>query len=170
MNNKKSWSIGKILKEIIIFSVTLFFISTILNYIRAPKLDSNKLPIIKTTLIDGSQFDSSRLSGKPLMINFWGTWCPVCRQEASNIERVSKRYNVLTIAVNSGSDSEIKDWLKRESVNYPVLNDRSGKWAGQFRVNTFPTTFIYDSKGKLKFTESGYSTTAGLLARMKLAQ
>ena len=170
MGIKRSWSVGKILKEVVTFLVMLFLISTAINYIRAPKLDSKKLPDIKGKLIDGSYFDSKSFTKKPLMINFWGTWCPVCKQEAGNIARVSKSYNVLTIAVNSGSDKEIANWLKKEGVEYPVLNDRSGKLASQFRVNLFPTTFIYDSNGKLKFTESGYSTTAGLMARMKLAQ
>jgi len=150
--------------------VILFVVSTGLNYFRAPTLDSDILPEIKARLMDGSTFDTATLKGKPLLINFWGTWCPVCAQEASNIETLSKKYTVLTIAVNSRGDDNIQAWMRERGVSYPVLNDASGRWAAQFKVSIYPTIFIYDSNGKLKFTETGYSTTAGLLARMKMAE
>jgi len=160
----------RILREVIVFAVIIFIVSTALNYYRAPKLDSNTLPQIQAALIDGTSFDTVTLRGKPLLINFWGTWCPVCTQEADNIAALSRRYTVLTIAVNSGSNADITQWLEKKEVNYPVLNDAGGRWASRFKVSIYPTTFIYDSQGKLKFTETGYSTTAGLLARMKLAE
>ena len=169
-NRKNKWSIKRLVREILILAVIVFIVSTVMNMYRSPQLDSNALPEIKATLIDNSIFDSSQATDKPLLINFWGTWCPVCAQEASNIESVSKKYRVITIAVNSGSDEKIKKWLSEHKVNYPVINDTSGKWAAQFKVSVYPTIFIYDSKGKLKFTETGYSTTLGLLARMKLAE
>ena len=166
----KPWTLKRILREVLVFAVIIFIVSTALNYYRAPKLDSDMLPIIQATLTDGSTFDSRAEPGKPLLINFWGTWCPVCAQEASNIESISKKYNVLTIAVNSGSHEDIEKWMRQKGVSYPVLNDASGRWATQFKVSIYPTIFIYDAQGKLKFTETGYSTTAGLLARMKLAE
>ncbi len=168
--SKKPWTLSRILREVLVFALIIFVVSTALNYYRAPKLDSDTLPAIQATLIDGTAFDAATLKGKPLLINFWGTWCPVCTQEAGNIEALSKKYTVLTIAVNSGSKKDIKQWLVQKGVAYPVLNDANGEWAKRFKVSIYPTTFIYDSKGKLKFTETGYSTTAGLLARMKLAE
>ncbi len=168
--SKKPWTLSRILREVLVFAVIIFVTSMALNHYRAPKLDSDTLPTIQATLIDGTAFDSTTLKGKPLLINFWGTWCPVCAQEASNIETLSKKYTVLTVAVNSGANKDIKQWLQQKGVVYPVLNDTGGKWAERFKVSIYPTIFIYDSKGQLKFTETGYSSTAGLLARMKLAE
>jgi peroxiredoxin len=74
----------------------------------------------------------------------------------------------LTIAVNSGDNTKVKAYLKERGLNFKVLNDIDGAWAKQFKVEVFPTTFIYDSRGELKFTEVGYTTTAGLLARLAL--
>lgn len=168
--HKQSWTARRILREALVFALLLFVVSTALNWWRAPKLESDTLPRIQTTLIDGSLFDTASLKDRPLLINFWGTWCPVCAQEAGNIDALSKKYRILTIAVNSGSNAEIQDWMQQQDVGYPVLNDTGGQWAARFKVSIYPITFIYDSKGKLKFTETGYSTTAGLLARMKLAE
>jgi len=164
------WSPKRLARELVVFAVVVFVVSTLLNLYRAPKLDSDTLPDIKVTLIDGKEFDTSNHSGKPIMINFWGTWCPVCATEAGNIDSVSKEFIVLTIAVNSGSDESIRQWMREHDVEYPILNDTSGAWAKRFGISTYPTTLIYDSRGKLKFAETGYSTTIGLKSRMRLAE
>ncbi len=160
----------RILRETGIFLFALWAGSTALSWWRAPKLNTDTLPVIQATLIDGTPFDSTAYQGKPLMIHFWGTWCPVCKQEAPNIAYIARHYPVLTIAVNSHAPENIRQWLEKNSINYPVLNDPTNRWAHRFKVRVYPTTFIYDRHGKRMFTEVGYSTTAGLMARMKLAE
>ncbi len=59
---------------------------------------------------------------------------------------------------------------KEHNLNFKVINDVEGVWAKRFKVEAYPTTFIYDSKGELRFTEVGYTTTAGLLARLKMIE
>lgn len=98
---------------------------------------------------------------------FYKTSCPACKLEAPNIETVSKEYEVLSIAVNSGSDEKVKAYMQEHGLSFNVLNDADGVWAKQFKIEVYPTTFIYDAKGKLRFTEVGYTTTAGLLARLE---
>ncbi len=159
---------GKIrstLKEITIALVLLFILSQLIRYIRAPDLGSNRLPRIESTLIDGTSFSARK--GKPLLIHFWAMSCPVCKLEAPNIEAVSKEYEVLTIAINSGSDETIQAYMKEHGLHFKVINDTEGVWSKVFHIEVFPTTFIYDAKGTLRFTEVGYTTTAGLLARME---
>ena len=166
--NPKKWNIKSILIEIVKILVLLFILANIMSYLRQPDLDSIQLPNIEAQLLDGSQFTVEE--GKPLVLNFWGTWCPVCKVEAPNIEFVSKQYNVLTIAVNSGSDEKVKAYMQEHALTFKVLNDVEGTWAKQFKVEAYPTTFIYDAKGELLFSEVGYTTTAGLLGRLKIAE
>ena len=90
--------------------------------------------------------------------------------EAANVDAVAKRYQVLTVANNSGTDEEIRRYLEKKGVSYPVYNDTDGRWSRAFHLSAFPTTLIYDSHGKLKYTDVGYTTTAGLRARMKMAE
>jgi len=159
-----------IIKELTVGIILLFAVSLLINWLRAPNPPDKELPVISGTTIEGAPLRRILQKGQPVMVHFWGTWCPVCRQEAGNIDRVAQHYRVLTVAVNSGSDREIRQWMKRKGVDYPVYNDRIGELARQFDVEIYPTTFIYDAEGKLKFVETGYTTTAGLLARMKLAE
>lgn len=158
-------NIRSIFKEITIVLVLLFVISNIISYIRKPELGSTQLPKIEAQLLDGSTFKNKE--GKPLVIHFWATSCPACKLEAPNIETVSKVYEVLTIAVNSGSDEKVKAYMQDHGLGFKVLNDVDGTWATEFNIEVYPTTFIYDAKGELRFTEVGYTTTAGLLARME---
>ncbi len=166
--NTNKWSIKSIAREVVIASILVFILTNIISYIRSPSLSFESLPHIESQLVDGTQYRYKE--GKPLILHFWATWCPTCKLEAANIESVSKDYEVLTIAVNSGSDTELNTYLKEKALTFKVLNDKDGIWASKFKVEAYPTIFIYDGKGKLKFTEVGYTTTAGLLARLKLIE
>jgi len=156
----------KILKEIVLFSVLLFIASNVLSYLRAPKLGNEEFIKIEAVLINGEKFTNKEFAGKPLVVHFWGIWCPVCKAEISNIQSISEKYEVLTIAVNSRSDEALQNYMKKNGYDFRVLNDAEGSLAEKYKVEVFPTTFIYDRDGKLKFTETGYTTTAGLLARL----
>ncbi len=160
------WKFKSIIKELIIGAVILFILSNIISYVRKPDLSSTQLPQVEITLLDASPYTLKK--GKPIVIHFWATWCKVCKLEAQNIETLSKQYEVLTIAVNSGENDKIEAYLKERSLTFKVLNDVDGSWAKQFKVEVFPITFIYDGTGELKFTEVGYTTTAGLLARLAI--
>jgi len=162
-------SIKKFLKEIVFTVLMVFVVSMVLNYIRQPEIHEN---IYDYTLKDINQetIDFSTYKEKPLVVHFWATWCPTCKLEASNIDEVSKTNNVVTIAVTSGSNSEIKTFLKEKNLNFKVINDKDGVLAQKFNISAFPTTLIYDTNGSLKFTEVGYTTTLGLKTRIQLAE
>ncbi len=163
----RNWSIKKIIKEIVVTLLMLFVISMVLNYIRKPDTDAI-LDDIKVSLISGEEISLRSDGTKPTIVHFWATWCPTCKLEAPNLESIKDEAYLVTIAVNSGSDSELKAFMKERGYSYAVVNDRDGKLSKKFGVGAFPTTFIYDSNGSLKFSEVGYSTTIGLKARLAL--
>jgi len=163
-----SWNIKSILKEIVIGVMLLFIASNAISYIRKPILDTTQLPQMKIKLLDGTTYISKK--GKPLVIHFLTSWCPTCKIEANNIESISKQYDVLSVSVNSGSNASVKEYMKKRGLTFKVLNDTDGKMANRFHIKAYPTTLIYDANGELKFTEVGYTSTIGLLARLKLCE
>jgi len=162
----KNWSWKKILKETAVLIVMVLVVSNVMSYLRKPDLSHSELPKIQERMIDGRYFDSTQFEGKPLMIHFWATWCPVCKTEADNIQRLSKYYKIVTIAVKSGSDEAINKALKDRGFDYRVINDPEGRWAKLFDVQAFPTTFIYNKNGQISSSEVGYTSTLGLALRM----
>ncbi|NOR55521.1 MAG: redoxin domain-containing protein [Sulfurovum sp.] len=163
-------NLKKIVKEVAVTLVILFVVANVLSYLRKPTLDSNIFPETKTVLLDGAVFNSAEAKEKPLLVHFWALWCPTCKLEAPNIQSLSKEYEVLSIVVSSGEDNKVKAYMKTEGLDFRVINDKHGHWAKQFKVEAFPTTFIYDANGTLQFTEVGYTTTVGLVTRMKILQ
>jgi len=161
---KKKWTVKKIVQEIVSTLLILFVVSMVLNYIRKPDINEN----IYSFELNDSKIDFSDYKDKPLLVHFWAIWCPVCKLEAANIESVSTTYDVISIAVKSGSDEALKTFMKEYDLTYTVIDDQSGELAKKFNIEAYPTTLIYNGKGELKFTEVGYSTTLGLKARLEL--
>lgn len=164
---KEKWTLKRVLKEVLVTLVLLFIISQVMNFIRKPNVIEN-IYAYDLRDINNKKIDFSKYKEKPLIIHFWGTWCPTCRLEASNIDALSKTYNVISIAVNSGSDEVLKAYMAENELTYRVINDAQSLLAKKFDIGAYPTTLLYNAKGELKFSEVGYSTTLGLKARMEL--
>lgn len=163
----KKWSLKNIAKEIVTTLLMLFVISMVINYIRQPDIAEDIYSIeLSDTHHNKVDFDSFK--DKPLLVHFWATWCPTCKLEASNIESITSKYNVLSIAVHSGSNLEINNFMQEHDLHYRVVNDQNGSLAEKFNITAYPTTLVYNGKGELKFTEVGYSTTLGLESRLHL--
>ena len=152
------------LKEIAIFIVVMTIFANIISIYKSSDLNNNPLQLSSVTLMNNIVY--SFKDDKPLLIHFWATWCPTCKLEASNIEAISKQYNVITIAVNSGSNREIKEYLGENGFTFNVVNDKESIYASKFNIAAYPTTFIYDKNRDLVFSEVGYTSTIGLYLRM----
>lgn len=152
------------IKEIIVFIVIMTVIANLISFYKSTDLNQEALNLSNVTLLDNSKYTFS--TDKPTLIHIWATWCPTCKVEASNIQTVSQSFNVLTIAVKSGSSDEIKKWLQENDYNFNVVNDSSGFLASNFQVAVFPTTLIYDKDKNLVFSDVGYTSTWGLMLRM----
>ncbi|OQX59974.1 MAG: protein disulfide oxidoreductase [Helicobacteraceae bacterium 4484_230] len=164
------WNLKKILKELLVTAMLVVVFANVISYLKKPDIESDVLPEINATLINSKAFSTEAFRGKPLLIHFWATWCPTCKAEAGNIETLSKYYNVLSVAVNSGSDADLRQYMKEHELTFSILNDMDHGYADAFAVKVFPTTFVYNSSGELVFTEVGYTSTLGFLFRMWWAQ
>ncbi len=160
MNNK----IKKYIKESIKYTIVFIIALNIMSYYKSLDLNKEKLKIQEFELLNNEKYLINK--EKPLLIHFWATWCPICELEASNIEKVSKNYQVVTIATQSGNEKEIKKYLEKNNLTFKVVNDENGFLTKQFNIKAFPTTFIYDKNQNLNFSEVGYTSTLGLYLRM----
>ena len=156
--------IKRYIKEIFYFIITMSIVANLMSIYQSQSLNSEPLNIQTFHLINDQEY--SVQNNKPVLIHFWATWCPTCKMEASNIDFLSKYYQVITIAVKSGSNKDIQNYLKEHNYHYKVVNDKEGRIAQQFKISTYPTTFIYDKEKKLRFSEVGYTSTPALWIRL----
>jgi len=152
------------LKEIAFFVLVMTVFANVVSFYKSADLTQTPLHLENISLLDKQSFTLN--SNEPILVHFWATWCPTCKLEASNIQKLSKQYQVLTIAVKSGSDTEIKKYLQENDFDFKVLNDNNGTLSSKFNISAFPTTFIYDKNKNLLLSEVGYTSTFGLWLRM----
>ena len=89
------------------------------------------------------------------IINFWATWCPPCVEEIPSLNRLKsamKDYPFELISVNYAEDkNSVNDFLKTVNVEYPVLLDINGEFAAKWNVVAYPSTYIIDTNGKIRY-------------------
>lgn len=156
--------VKKYIKETLKFVVMLAIILNVVSYYKSMDLNKEKLNDQTFTLLNNTTYNVPK--DKPVLVHFWATWCPTCAIEAGNIERISKDYQVITIATQSGTKEEIQKYLDEHKLSFKVVNDQDGVYSRRFNISAFPTTLIYDKNKNLKFSEVGYTSTFGLYARM----
>jgi thiol-disulfide isomerase/thioredoxin len=156
--------IAKYAKELILFFIIMSIFANILSFYRSSDLNKDRLNLSSVTLLNNQSYTLPK--NEPIMIYFWGTWCPVCKVQSPNIEKISKNFNVLSVALNSGNDERISEYLKSRDLHFKVINDTDGILAHKYNVTVFPTTIIFDKDGNEIFSDVGYTTTFGSWIRM----
>ena len=152
----------------ILFAVALLFAITIWQTRHATR---GEAPDFSGTLINQNKVNLQEYRGKPLLLHFWATWCPVCKLEQHTIsslanETNNRHFRVITIASWSGNELDISNYMRQENLDFPVLVDNDGNIAKLYGVNGVPSSFIIDSNGFIQFVEQGYTTEIGLRLRL----
>lgn len=128
------------------------------------KAESNKTPAIDFELKDqyGKTHKLSDYKGKVVFLNFWATWCPPCKMEMPDIQKIYEKYEkqgektevvVLSVVAPNTQDEKdvegIKAFLEENGYTYPVLMDDGGYTFGAYRISSLPTTFMIDKEGNV---------------------
>ncbi|MEW8508076.1 MAG: protein disulfide oxidoreductase [Candidatus Thiodiazotropha sp.] len=127
-------------------------------------------PALSGQTLEGEWFDLRHQGERPLLVHFWASWCPVCKLESGGIASLAMDYPVVSVAMQSGSESEITEFLRQNQLQLPVINDPNGKLAAAWRVSGVPTSYIIGGDGRVKFSSVGYTLPFTLRARLWLAE
>ncbi len=108
---------------------------------------------------EGESSSISQLSGTPVLVNFWATWCMPCVHEMPYIQQVYEDWPeeelvLLAINIQEGS-SQVSQFLQGEGFSFPVLLDSDGKVAQRYNVHGIPTTFFIDKYGFIQNVNVG---------------
>ena len=129
-----------------------FFEGSTNGFIPAPQV-SFLAPDFTLQSLDGEQITLSDLRGKAVLINFWGSWCPPCREEMPAMQRVYQEYKdkgFTILAINATYNEKpgrASDFVAENSLKFPIPLDKDGFVSRLYQVSAFPSSYFIDRNG-----------------------
>jgi thiol-disulfide isomerase/thioredoxin len=113
--------------------------------------------------LEGQVLSLTGLRGKTVLIDFWGTWCPPCREAVPALIDINKKFSkqpFLLIGISSDSDdAKWRDFVAKKKMDWAEYRDGNERVLEAFHVKAFPTYVLVDPSGIIRFRKSGYSNT-----------
>jgi peroxiredoxin len=102
--------------------------------------------------LNGGEVRLSSLRGKVVLLNFWATWCPPCREEVPSMVKLNramagKQFQMLAVSIDEGGKPAIEAFFKESKSSLPALLDTDGSTGKRYGLTGVPETFVIDTKG-----------------------
>jgi cytochrome c biogenesis protein CcmG/thiol:disulfide interchange protein DsbE len=117
-------------------------------------------PAVRLPKLEGSgEGTLAGYRGRWVLVNFWASWCPPCREEAPTLEEFQKQHGDAKFTIlgidSRDLSSDGKAFVARYGISYPQLRDGQGSAAHDYGTSGFPENFLVDPKGRLRLMWAG---------------
>lgn len=145
----------------IVFGICILALVSFSAYV-----NDKKVPSVVMKKLDGGKINSSEFTnnGKPMVINFWATWCAPCKKELDNISEVYEQWQnetgvkVIAISIDDARTSgRVAAQVEAKGWTYEVYLDENADFKRALGVNNPPSTFLVDGKGNIVYEHTGYA-------------
>ena len=123
-----------------------------------PWPDATTPPLLLNDLA-GTSHSLDDYRGRVVLINFWATWCEPCRDEMASMQKLRERLAdrpFAVVLVNYGeARTRVADFVKRESIAFPVLLDPNQDARRAWRVRLLPSSFLIGPEGRVRYSVVG---------------
>jgi thiol-disulfide isomerase/thioredoxin len=115
--------------------------------------DPDPAPDFQAKDLEGKDISLQAYKGKVVLLNFWATWCGPCRAELPGLialqDKYKDRLQIVGMAVDEDDDSEVRNVMKSESINYPVAMTTNAVRMAYGGITALPTVFVINADGKV---------------------
>lgn len=105
--------------------------------------------------LNGKTVNIKDYRGRVVLINFWATWCPPCRAEMPSMQRLKEKMAgkpFVILAVDMGeAEDVVRAYIREIKTDFTVLMDRDGHALKAWKVFAFPTSYVVDTQGKIRY-------------------
>jgi peroxiredoxin len=104
------------------------------------------------TALDGKTYTLSALRGHVVLLNFWATWCPPCRKEMPDMDKLYRELGskgLVVLAVSDEPRDKVAPFIEKQTYTFPILLDPGRRVHEAFGVDGIPKSFLFDRHGKL---------------------
>ncbi len=124
--------------------------------------------------LDGKTVNLSDFKGKVVILDFWATWCPPCREEIPSFIQIQKDLSekgvvVVGIALDEEGASAVKPFAKKKGINYPLVIGAKSTTEAYGGIEGIPTTFIINRDGKIVGKHIGLTTKEEFLKELGIS-
>ena len=118
-------------------------------------------PDFTVEMIDGSKVTLSALRGKVVLVGFWATWCPPCRQELSHMQKdVIDRFagqDLVVLPISRGEKRKtVEEYIAKMGYTFPIGLDGDQSIYRKYALNYIPRSFVVGRDGKVVYVAVGY--------------
>jgi thiol-disulfide isomerase/thioredoxin len=111
-------------------------------------------PSLELPALDGQTYKVGGKREKPVLLNFWASWCTPCRDEAPDLKQLYDKYqdkfDIYGVNVTAQDElSNARDMVKEFDFKFPILLDYQGISLGSYNYRAIPTSFLIDKNGKV---------------------
>lgn len=161
--------IRKLLKNIAIYAVLFVALSAAVDWYRKPSVPAQFAQQAFVDLNDQPKLIAQLSHQQPMVLYFWGSWCHFCQFTSPAVQSlVEDGVPVLTIALRSGDEKAVKNYLAENGYQFSTINDPNGDISNQWGIQATPTILIIKD-GKIFNHTTGLTSYWGLKTRLKLA-
>ena len=125
-----------------------------------PNKDGGATPPLVLNDLNGKTHNLKDYRGQVVLINFWATWCPPCRAEMPSMQRLKEKMAgkpFVILAVDMGEPEDVvRSYIREIKTDFTVLMDKDGRALKAWKVFAFPTSYVIDEKGKIRYGLMGH--------------